>query len=67
MADDEKAGIRSTARRLGLARIRWFVAACYGLMLALLALTGAMLHLNFIYYLGLALVGAQLLWQIRHT
>ncbi len=65
MADDEKAGIRSTARRLGLARIRWFVAACYGLMLALLALTGAMLHLNFIYYLGLALVGAQLLWQIR--
>jgi 4-hydroxybenzoate polyprenyltransferase len=65
MADDEAAGIRSAARRVGLARLRWFVAACYGLMLALLALTGALLQLGVMYYMGLALVGAQLLWQIR--
>ena len=65
MADDEKAGIRSTARRLGVARIRWFVAGCYGLMLALLALTGALMQLGVMYYMGLALMGAQLLWQIR--
>ncbi len=65
MADDATVGIRSTARRVGLGRIRWFVAACYGLMLALLALTGALLHLDLVYYLGLALMAAQLLWQIR--
>lgn len=65
MADDEAAGIRSTARRVGLHRIRWFVAACYGIMLALLALTGALLHISILYYVGLALMAAQLLWQIR--
>jgi len=65
MADDEKVGIRSTARRLGVARIRWFVAGCYGGMLALLALTGALIQLGVMYYMGLALMGAQLLWQIR--
>jgi 4-hydroxybenzoate polyprenyltransferase len=65
MADDAKVGIRSTARRLGLQRIRWFVAGCYGLMLALLALTGALLQISILFYVGLALMAAQLLWQIR--
>ena len=65
MADDAVVGIRSTARRLGLGRIRWFVAACYGLMLALLAITGILLHLNAPYYVGLGLVAAHLLWQVR--
>jgi 4-hydroxybenzoate polyprenyltransferase len=65
MADDETAGIRSSARRLGIDRIRWFVAGCYGLMLALLAITGALLHISIFYYFGLALMATQLLWQIR--
>jgi 4-hydroxybenzoate polyprenyltransferase len=65
MADDEVAGIRSTARRLGAGHVRWFVAACYGLMLALLVLTGALLQVPSMYYIGLLLMAAQLLWQIR--
>lgn len=65
MADDETAGIKSTARRLGTGHIRRFVALCYGLMLALLALTGAMLEVGLFYYIGLVAMAAQLLWQIR--
>ena len=65
MADDETAGIKSTARRLGTGHIRRFVAVCYGLMLALLALTGAMLEVSLFYYIGLIAMAAQLLWQIR--
>ncbi len=65
MADDAKIGIRSSARALGQPRIRVFVAACYGLMLALLVTTGFLLHINIVYYLGLIFVAAQLLWQVR--
>ena len=65
MADDARAGIRSSARRLGMGRIRGFVTTCYGLMLALLAATGAMLHVSAIYYLGLIAVAAHARWQIR--
>lgn len=65
MADDAHAGIKSSARRLGTRHIRRFVALCYGLMLALLALTGALLHAGLFYYLGVIAMAAQLLWQIR--
>lgn len=65
MADDEKIGIRSTARRIGTAHLRMFVAACYGVMLALLTLSGYLLHAPFPYYLALVAAGAQLLWQVR--
>lgn len=65
MADDARVGIRSSARALGSGRIRGFVAGCYGLMLALLALTGALLQVGVFYYLGLLALAAQLLWQIR--
>jgi 4-hydroxybenzoate polyprenyltransferase len=65
MDDDARAGIRSSARALGTTRIRRFVALCYGLMLALLALTGALAQEGWGYYTGLAAVAAQLLWQIR--
>jgi 4-hydroxybenzoate polyprenyltransferase len=65
MADDAKVGIRSTARRIGLHRIRWFVAGCYGLMLALLALTGALLSVGWPFYVGLLAAAAHALWQVR--
>jgi 4-hydroxybenzoate polyprenyltransferase len=65
MADDAQAGIRSSARALGLTRIRWFVALCYGLMLALLCITGLLLHATAWYAAGLLALGAQLLWQMR--
>ena len=65
MADDAKVGIRSSARRIGLAHLRVFVAACYGTMLALLTLAGYLLHAPFPYDLALIGVGAQLLWQVR--
>lgn len=65
MADDATVGIRSSARALGTGRIRRFVTLCYGLMFALLALTGAALSIGWPYYLGLTLAAAQALWQIR--
>jgi 4-hydroxybenzoate polyprenyltransferase len=65
MADDTTAGIRSTARRIGTAHLRIFVAACYGVMLALLALSGYLLHAPFPYYIALFAAAAQLLWQVR--
>lgn len=65
MKDDASIGIRSSARRVGKKHLRAFVAGCYGLMLALLAVTGARLEVSIVYYLGLLLMGAQLLWQVR--
>lgn len=65
MADDANAGIRSSARRLGASRIRGFVRLCYGLMLALLVLTGLLMQVGLPYYLGVLGVAAQLLWQVR--
>ncbi len=65
MADDARIGIRSSARAVGVKRLRLFVGLCYGLMLALLAVTGTLLHINVIYFLGLIFLAAQLLWQVR--
>ena len=65
MDDDTRAGIRSSARRLGMGQLRWFVAGCYGLMLALLVATGVTLHAPVLYYLGVIMAAAQLLWQVR--
>ena len=65
MVDDAAVGIRSSARRLGETHIRRFVSACYGVMLALLAVTGVLLHIHVIYYVGLLAVAGQLLWQVR--
>ncbi|MDX2095091.1 MAG: 4-hydroxybenzoate octaprenyltransferase [Alphaproteobacteria bacterium] len=65
MVDDARVGIRSSARALGSRRIHGFVALCYGLMLALLALTGALLQVGVFYYIGLIALAVQLRWQIR--
>ena len=53
IADDARIGIRSSARAIG-ARLKPFIAGCYGLMFALLTAVGALLHPNPYYYLGLA-------------
>jgi 4-hydroxybenzoate polyprenyltransferase len=65
MADDARVGIKSSARRVGSARLKWFVALCYGLMLALLAFTGIWMEVGVLYYVGLGAMAAQLLWQLR--
>ncbi len=60
--DDAKLGIRTSALTLG----RWDVAgvmASYALMLALLAVVGALRALGWPYYLGLALAGAMMLYH----
>ncbi|MBV9192372.1 MAG: 4-hydroxybenzoate octaprenyltransferase [Betaproteobacteria bacterium] len=61
-ADDARLGIRTSALTLG----RWDVAGVmtsYGLMLALLAVVGALRALAWPYYLGLALAGAMMVYH----
>jgi 4-hydroxybenzoate polyprenyltransferase len=53
IADDARIGIRSSARAIG-ARLKPFIAGCYGLMFTLLVAAGTLLHLTPYYYLGLA-------------
>lgn len=65
MADDEAAGIKSSARRVGKKHLKRFVMLCYGLMLALLTFTGAWMQVGGLYYLGLGAMAAQLLWQLH--
>jgi 4-hydroxybenzoate polyprenyltransferase len=62
--DDALAGIRSTALRFG-ERTRPFLAACYGAMLALLALAGWSAGLGPWFWPALALPAALLVWQLR--
>ena len=60
--DDARLGIRTSALTLG----RWDVAGVmtsYGLMLALLAMVGALRGLAWPYYLGLALAGAMMAYH----
>lgn len=65
MEDDANAGIRSSARALGLSRLRPFTTACYGLMVLLLTLTGLLTQAGLAYYLGLALAALHAIWQLR--
>ena len=65
MADDEKVGIRSTARRIGLAHMRRFITLCYSLMFSLLVMTGALLSIAWPYYIGLFIAAFHAYWQIR--
>jgi 4-hydroxybenzoate polyprenyltransferase len=64
IADDARIGIRSSARAIG-ARLKPFIAGCYGLMFALLVAVGALLHLIPYYYLGLAAAALHGAWQWR--
>lgn len=61
--DDAIVGIRSTALRFG-ARTRPFLAACYAMTLALLAVTGWLAGLSWPFYVALALPAALLARQV---
>jgi 4-hydroxybenzoate polyprenyltransferase len=60
--DDALIGVKSSALALG-ARTRPFLFLFYAAALALWAWSGMAAHLGWPYFLGLALAGAQLLWQ----
>lgn len=64
MADDTKIGIRSSARTLGLQRLRPFVAGCYAISLGLLALTGYGLGAGMAFSMGLGAAGLHAFYQI---
>jgi 4-hydroxybenzoate polyprenyltransferase len=62
--DDALVGIRSTALKFG-ERTRPFLAACYTVVILLLALTGWLSGLSLWFYAGLLLPAGALAWQIR--
>jgi 4-hydroxybenzoate polyprenyltransferase len=63
ITDDAKIGIRSSARRVGR-HLKPFVAACYGLMMLGLAVTGWLVGSGLWYYLGVVAAALHAIWQI---
>ena len=61
--DDPAAGVKSTARRLGLGSKPWLFAF-YLIAAALFAATGHAVGLGWIFYAGLGLVTLQFVWQV---
>jgi 4-hydroxybenzoate polyprenyltransferase len=64
--DDEAVGIKSTAIKVG----KWlipFVALCYFLMIAFLALAGKFAGAGAFYFMGVGAVAMHAIWQIRHV
>ncbi len=61
--DDPAAGVKSTARRLGLGSKPWLYAF-YLIAAALFAATGHVVGLGWIFYAGLALATLQFVWQV---
>jgi 4-hydroxybenzoate polyprenyltransferase len=64
IADDEKLGIRSTARRVGN-RVITFVTLCYLAVFILLLILGIAVDSHWPYFIGLVLAATHALWQIR--
>ncbi len=62
-ADDPAAGVKSSARALGLGSKPWLYAFYAG-TLALFALAGVAAAMKWPYFAGLTLGGVQLLWQV---
>jgi 4-hydroxybenzoate polyprenyltransferase len=62
--DDALIGVKSTALRFGRTTKPWLVGFYAGTV-ALLALTGALRGLDWIFYAALALGALQLAWQVR--
>jgi 4-hydroxybenzoate polyprenyltransferase len=62
--DDEAVGIKSSARLFG-PQVRVAVAVCYGIALALLVASLALVQTGPIAYLGAAAFAAHLAWQVR--
>lgn len=65
MADDATVGIRSSARTLGLPRVRRFVDVCYGILIGLLMCVGLLMDAGAAFYIAIALACGQIQWQIR--
>lgn len=61
--DDPAAGIKSTARRLGLGSKPWLYGF-YGATILFLGLTGQVIGLGWPFWLGLGLGAGQLVWQV---
>ena len=61
--DDPTAGVKSSARRLGLGSKPWLVAF-YLIAAALFAAVGYVVGLGWIFYAGLGLAALQLVWQV---
>lgn len=66
MDDDRKAGIKSTALRLGNQIVR-FVAGWYALMLLCLIFAGLVAGTGPLYLLGIVLVALHVRWQVREV
>ena len=64
MADDEKIGIRSSARAVGPG-LKKFITFCYSAMILLLAVTGMVMGCGIAYDLGIALAALHATYQIR--
>ena len=63
LQDDARAGIKSSALRLGN-HVPLFVAACYAAMTVLLALVGIMSERTLPFWLGMLLVLLHMAWQV---
>ena len=61
--DDPAAGVKSTARRLGLGSKPWLYAF-YLLAALLFAATGHVVGLGWVFFAGLALATLQFVWQV---
>ena len=61
--DDPAAGVKSTARRLGLGSKPWLYAF-YLVAAALFAATGHVVGLGWVFYAGLTLATLQFVWQV---
>ena len=61
--DDPAAGVKSTARRLGLGSKPWLFAF-YIAAAALFAATGHVVGLGWVFHAGLALATFQMVWQV---
>lgn len=62
--DDERLGLRSTARKFGDNGLYW-LSGFYSISIGLWLIAGALLNMQWGYYPILALVAAHLFWQLK--
>lgn len=62
--DDERLGLRSTARKFGDNGLYW-LSGFYAISIGLWLIAGALLNMQWGYYPVLALVAAHLFWQLK--
>lgn len=62
--DDERLGLRSTARKFGDKGLYW-LSGFYAISVVLWLVAGALLEMHWGYYLILVLVAAHLFWQLK--